>query len=269
MTFGGTTTAESTSTIFTDGFEECFANWITGGAFCSGTFYEGAQSAKMDNTEYVYTSLSTVGYTSITIKYVVRTSNLEAGDRFVAEWYDGSSWNNIETISSGFATWTLKKFILPAGADNNADFRLQFRVDTVAGNPAYVDAVEVIGSSGGTPDLDPPTPYPMTFATAPYSTGSSSIEMVATTASDASGVEYYFTAIDGGNDSGWQNSTTYEDTGLLPDTQYSYIVTAGDKSANLNNTAGSSAASATTDVQGVAIDSANADLSVAGTVSGN
>ncbi|MEN8126949.1 MAG: DNRLRE domain-containing protein [Planctomycetota bacterium] len=98
------------------------------------------------------------------------------------------------------------------------------------------------------PDTDPPTPDPMTFATAPYATGSASISMTAATATDPSGVEYYFTCTaGGGNDSIWQDSTTYEDTGLSPDTQYTYTVTARDKSVNQNATAASTPASATTD----------------------
>jgi len=97
-------------------------------------------------------------------------------------------------------------------------------------------------------DTTPPAPDPMTFATAPAATGTTTISMTATTATDASGVEYYFTCTaGGGNDSGWQDSTTYEDTGLTPDTSYTYTVMARDKSANQNTTVASSGASATTD----------------------
>jgi hypothetical protein len=102
-------------------------------------------------------------------------------------------------------------------------------------------------------DTTPPTPDPMTWATVPYSTGSSSITMVATTASDISGVEYYFAELSGnpgGSDSGWQDDTTYEDTGLDPNTEYTYQVKARDKSGNLNETAYSTAESATTDPAG-------------------
>ncbi len=99
-----------------------------------------------------------------------------------------------------------------------------------------------------TPDLTPPSPDPMTWAVVPYATGTTSISMEATTATDISGVEYYFTCTAGGcNDSGWQASTTYEDTGLLPDTTYTYTVTASDLTINYNATAASDPANATTD----------------------
>jgi hypothetical protein len=74
--------------------------------------------------------------------------------------------------------------------------------------------------------------------------------MTATTASDPSGVEYYFDEISGnpgGTDSGWQDDPTYEDTGLQPNTGYAYQVSARDKSANQNVTVPSSEGSATTD----------------------
>jgi hypothetical protein len=120
------------------------------------------------------------------------------------------------------------------------------------------------------PDTTPPTPDPMTWATFPYATGSSSIAMEAATASDPSGVEYYFTCTaGGGNDSGWQDSTSYEDTGLQPETEYFYSVKARDKSLNQNETGSSSEASATTDPAAVVDDYANNDIPVAGTVVGS
>ena len=96
-------------------------------------------------------------------------------------------------------------------------------------------------------DITAPSPDPMTWATEPHSTGESSISMTAASAFDDSGVEYYFTCTaGGGHDSGWQNSPTYEDSGLVPDTLYSYTVVARDKSINQNQTALSEEGSAKT-----------------------
>ncbi|MGD8961132.1 MAG: hypothetical protein PVH43_01385 [Desulfobacterales bacterium] len=103
------------------------------------------------------------------------------------------------------------------------------------------------GGGGGGNDTDPPTPDPLTWASPPTADGPNSIRMTATTASDPSGVEYYFECTaGGGNDSGWQDSATYADTGLSPATSYTYRVEARDKSANQNETGWSAEASATT-----------------------
>jgi hypothetical protein len=71
--------------------------------------------------------------------------------------------------------------------------------------------------------------------------------MTATTASDVSGVEYYFACTSGGgHDSGWQDDTTYVDTGLVNNTTYAYKVMVRDKSLAKNETLWSNEASATT-----------------------
>ncbi|HBG26270.1 MAG: hypothetical protein A2Y10_13400 [Planctomycetes bacterium GWF2_41_51] len=97
-------------------------------------------------------------------------------------------------------------------------------------------------------DIVPPLPNPISFSILPHAAGMNSISMTAETAIDGSGVEYYFECTaGGGHDSSWQDSSVYEDSGLIPDTQYTYRVKARDKSAAQNETAFSSPASATTD----------------------
>jgi chitodextrinase len=108
--------------------------------------------------------------------------------------------------------------------------------------------VLLIGAERALADKDPPKPSPMTWETEPYATGCTSISMTATTASDPSGVQYYFDCTSGGgHDSGWQDEPTYEDTGLSELTQYSYRVKARDRSKNLNETDWSTTKSATTE----------------------
>ncbi|MBT7068124.1 MAG: hypothetical protein HN919_17645, partial [Verrucomicrobia bacterium] len=107
------------------------------------------------------------------------------------------------------------------------------------------------GTVTGAPvDNTPPNPATMTFAVPPYATGQNSIAMTATTATDDSGVEYYFAETSGnpgGDDSAWQLGTEYTDTGLDADTEYSYTVQARDRSLNNNSNAVSALSSATTD----------------------
>jgi O-glycosyl hydrolase len=110
-----------------------------------------------------------------------------------------------------------------------------------------------LSSGGGTPDTTPPTPNPMTWATVPTATGSSTITMTATTATDATTppVQYYFECTnDGSKSSGWQSSATYVASSLTPSTKYSFRVRARDGAATPNVTGWSSTLSATTTAAG-------------------
>lgn len=116
-------------------------------------------------------------------------------------------------------------------------------------DPAYADIVDQMhtlylaynGQNGPrtTPayiapstDTDPPTPNPATFALAPEALSGTEITMSATTGSDASGMVWYkfeeTSGNAGGDNSNWQLSPEYTDTGLLPGTGYTYTVTMAD-----------------------------------------
>lgn len=162
----------------------------------------------------------------------------------------------VKTDSSGNLEW--EGVYPPTSVGNTAAEYLGLTSDggymLLCDTDAFMGSIgaEAIGfmkiAGDGPPDTEPPSPDPMTWATVPYSTGSTSIAMVATTATDPSGVSYYFSCISGGgHDSLWQADTFYEDDNLEPNTTYTYTVKARDNSANQNQTAESSAESATTD----------------------
>ena len=99
---------------------------------------------------------------------------------------------------------------------------------------------------GVIPDMTPPDPNIMTWASEPNAVaGTNSITMTATTATDENGVEYYFKNVTlPTHNSTWQPSPTYVDTELQPGTEYTYQVKARDLSPNKNETQYSAAASA-------------------------
>jgi len=116
-----------------------------------------------------------------------------------------------------------------------------------------------------TPDTDPPTPNPATFDSPPAAVSSSEITMTATTGSDASGpVEYFFDETSGnpgGTDSGWVTNPVYNDTGLDPNTQYTYTVqmrdslpNTGTESASASATTPAGCVAATTHVESIVCD---------------
>lgn len=122
---------------------------------------------------------------------------------------------------------------------NNAADRNYYTLDSEYTNlEVYLNSLVPVGTY--TEDTAAPIPNPMTWHSLPESAGSGSITMTATTATDASGVEYYFanlTITDGSHDSGWQSSPTYTDTALSTGVTYTYAVKAHDMSNNQNETA--------------------------------
>ncbi len=138
--------------------------------------------------------------------------------------------------------------------DPNAPFDVNDPYDPNIGNKTgwSVIGYAMTGGGGVPNDVDPPIPDPMTWADPAYSATSSSITLFGTTASDGSGVQYYFEDYDSpGYNSGWINDPTWMDTGLVPLTTYRYRVMARDKSINHNETGWSSVLSATTLAEGV------------------
>ncbi len=93
-------------------------------------------------------------------------------------------------------------------------------------------------------DTEPPKPNPMTWASKPAASGTTSISMTAAAATDDTPpVQYYFTEISGkpgGTSSGWIASTQYADYGLSVNTQYGYKVQAADSCTTPNVGAASS-----------------------------
>jgi hypothetical protein len=95
--------------------------------------------------------------------------------------------------------------------------------------------------SASTPpeDTTPPSPNPAAWQTQPYAVPPASIRMVAVTASDESGVEYYFACISNpAYSSSWQDSPVYQ-ASSLPKGSYSFVVRVRDKSPKRNTTADS------------------------------
>jgi len=256
-------TAESATThagpVLTDNFEsstDWSNNWTAYGAWQRVTAkpYDGSYSAEIDggvtDSALVSVAIDVAGKTDATFTFAwLIESGLDSGEYLRFDVDTGSGWVQKASLDGNVDTedvWHNESIPVDVSAASTMSFR--FRGNMSGSNEdAYVDVVEV-RTFVVVPDTDQPTPDPATWATAPYATGKTSIDMTATTASDPSGVEYYFDeTTGGGNDSAWQDDTYYQDNGLNAGTQYCYEVTARDKSANQNETAVSSNQCATTD----------------------
>lgn len=115
------------------------------------------------------------------------------------------------------------------------------------GNRLETDWSETARVSTLQDDFTPPTPNPMTWETEPYGASSNLIRMVASEATDVSGVEYQFECTSHpAYSSDWQDSKTYE-VGSVPHGHYTFRVRARDRSVHQNMTLFS--VSATADLQ--------------------
>jgi hypothetical protein len=173
------------------------------------------------------TSVGMVASTATDISGVEYIFTCTAGGGHSSAWQDGTTY-----IDTGLAPSSLYTYTVTA------------RDKSTAGNAT---ASSSPASASTSPDSTAPTPNPMTWAVEPNATGISSITMTATTATDISGVEYFFANVtDPNHNSAWQDSATYTDTGLANNTTYTYRVISRDKSIAGNETGWSAGASATT-----------------------
>jgi hypothetical protein len=144
---------------------------------------------------------------------------------------DGTLWPTALKIGS---TWQAGNPVFWPDLEHSWD--LTFELTTVMPDPDPNDD-------------EPPGPGPIDWDIPPSGAAPTVITMTARTLTDENGVEYYFdemTGNAGGDDSGWQDSSGYTDSGLDPNTTYEYRVKARDKSPNKNETTWSPTGTATT-----------------------
>jgi hypothetical protein len=138
---------------FSDGFESgsfTAGGWITTGSpsVSNKTEYSGTYGAKIPKTASIETAVSTVGFTNIHVKYRRQTKGFDSGENLVVEWYDGSSWNPLETVEDCVYEDGLQDKTCGTAADNNANFRIRFRTNTGSANEyASIDDIEVTGTA--------------------------------------------------------------------------------------------------------------------------
>ncbi len=139
-----------TSSLFTEGFES--GNWTTGGWTVSNTNAKvrtaasktGTYGARLAGTTWIEKAFSTIGYQEIHVQYARATSGLGAGESLVVEWYNGVSWNTLESTQD--TTYTAMDMVCGSDASNNALFKVRFSINASSTTEyAYVDDIQMTG----------------------------------------------------------------------------------------------------------------------------
>ena len=138
--------------IYYEGFESGSTGWSGGTRRNDGIHNTtGTWSMRLRNTESMFRTTSTVGYNDIIVQFAWATTLTASGEYARAEYSTdgGASYTTLDQINGPVTQTSLNIFtssVLPASANNNANFRLRFRI---AGNNnqdlLYVDDVKVTG----------------------------------------------------------------------------------------------------------------------------
>jgi hypothetical protein len=90
-------------------------------------------------------AIDTSGHTDITVSYDRRTRNFDAGESLIAEWFDGTTWQELENTTD--TSWVTSSFSLPSTASDNANVKIRFITNSSANNEnADIDNVIIKGT---------------------------------------------------------------------------------------------------------------------------
>jgi len=97
----------------------------------------------------IYKTISTAGYSSISITWNLAGSSLEMGESCYAEYNTGSGWVIMGSLTNGqvnstFISGTTSNI---SGADNNSNFQVRYRIQTSSASADYCYAEDTTVSS--------------------------------------------------------------------------------------------------------------------------
>lgn len=120
--------------IFSDDFESGDLNaWNTQNGDASingGSSFNGSNGAELKKSTWIEKSVSTVGYSDVSLKYIRKTAQYDAGENLTVQWFDGTSWVTVETTQE--TSWLAIDAELGAAANNNAALKIRFQTNASA-----------------------------------------------------------------------------------------------------------------------------------------
>lgn len=197
-------------------------------------------------------------YSALTL-YVRRSSSGFTNNSWGIQYSvnGGSNWSDLDALTQARNISAGNVSVSLSPSQNLSQVQVKLILARTKGGDATAEVrIYDIWTDGTyTADTSPPTPNPMTFATAPTNDSTTQISATSTTGSDSTTpVNYLFTlnnsncganAGSGGDSSSWQTGVAYSDSGLQPNKCYGYTITARDSVSPTPNTGSTSSISST------------------------
>lgn len=147
--------------LLDDDFESGLGAWTTSdlAEWYTGAPNNDGHAAQLRRRGAMETSVSTIGYDLIQVHFALGAKSLDKGtESVVAEWSDGSGWQELTRISDGDEDSQLHaySFALPATAAHNPSLGLRFVLHGSGGRDyAYIDDVLITGQVAEPPTTPP------------------------------------------------------------------------------------------------------------------
>ncbi|WP_285764429.1 choice-of-anchor D domain-containing protein [Biformimicrobium ophioploci] len=149
----------SADTIFSDDFSDGnISDWSTSGTVNA----HNNESIRLRGPSSAWRTISTAGFSAVSVSMVMSASSLENADHCYAEVSvnSGSNWTTILQLDNGQDNGShFSASAAPSGVDNNPQMQVRFRGDgATTGDYCYGQSVAVTGTSGAQtdPDIDAP-----------------------------------------------------------------------------------------------------------------
>lgn len=147
------------ATLFSDGFESDFSNWssVDSDWDIISDNHSGSKAAEVEDTgssaDELRKNISTAGSQNIALSYWYKIpGGFDSNDELEVQWSGdgGSNWTTLVNYdgSPTQSNWAQASHTLPAGANNNANFRIRFVGSSLAnGEDFRLDDVLVTGDA--------------------------------------------------------------------------------------------------------------------------
>ncbi|MBK9209685.1 MAG: hypothetical protein IPL71_15830 [Anaerolineales bacterium] len=141
-------------TIYTTTFNSGYTDWLHPalpmGSACFTTPRISGSAVRITNTGSITRTVSTVGYTGISVTSNLAASLLESADWCYVEYNTGGGWVVMQQKTDGqdnsvYSSVTVSNI---AGADNNASFQIRYRGQDGTSDHCYAEDITVSGTLG-------------------------------------------------------------------------------------------------------------------------